>query len=143
MADHILKAWGDMSRMFFEDVLPLVDIVQDGTNLILYADVPGVDVSDVTLTYNPNDNELHIRAIRKSRVAEGPEILYRERPRVFERTVKLPFKISIEDAKKAGQRKVVDGVFEITIPITAADKGLHLTGLPIVERESEDRPKTR
>ncbi|NMC11095.1 MAG: Hsp20/alpha crystallin family protein [Methanothrix sp.] len=93
-------------------IVPLADIRDTNEALIVTMDVPGVDKQDIDITIT--DDELSVAAERKTE-KEVAEKDFHKRERTykkFERMVKLPVGVKIEEAKA----KLADGVLEITLP---------------------------
>lgn len=93
-------------------IVPLADIRDTNEALIVTMDVPGVDKKDIDITIS--DDELSVSAERKTET-EVTEKDFHKRERTykkFERMVKLPVGVKIEEAKA----KLEDGVLEITLP---------------------------
>jgi len=93
-------------------IVPLADIRDTNEALIVTMDVPGVDKEDIDITIL--DDELSVAAERKTET-EVTEKDFHKRERTykkFERMVKLPVGVKIEEAKA----KLTDGVLEITLP---------------------------
>lgn len=93
-------------------IVPLADIRDTNEALIVTMDVPGVDKQDIDITIT--DDELSVAAERKTE-KEVAEKDFHKRERTykkFERMVKLPVSVKIEEAKA----KLADGVLEITLP---------------------------
>lgn len=93
-------------------IVPLADIRDTNEALIVTMDVPGVDKQDIDITIT--DDELSVAAERKTET-EVAEKDFHKRERTykkFERMVKLPVSVKIEEAKA----KLADGVLEITLP---------------------------
>ena len=91
---------------------PLVDVKDEGSELIVTTDLPGVEKGDVDL--DVSDNMLTISAKRNSSTEEKEEgYLRRERTySSFSRTVSLPGTVSAEDARA----KLDNGVLSVTLP---------------------------
>ncbi len=91
---------------------PLVDVKDEGSELLVTTDLPGVEKDDVDL--DVSDNMLTISAKRSSDKEEKDEgYLRRERTySSFSRTVTLPNTVSAEGAKA----KLENGVLTVTLP---------------------------
>jgi HSP20 family protein len=91
---------------------PLVDVKDEGSELLVTTDLPGVEKGDVDL--DVSDNMLTISAKRSSDNEEKDEgYLRRERTySSFSRTVTLPNTVSAEGAKA----KLENGVLSVTLP---------------------------
>jgi len=91
---------------------PLVDVKDEGSEILVTTDLPGVEKGDVDL--DVNDNMLTISANRSSENEEKNEgYLRRERTySSFSRTVTLPSTVFPEGAKA----KLESGVLSVTLP---------------------------
>ncbi|MBE43857.1 MAG: heat-shock protein Hsp20 [Thaumarchaeota archaeon] len=114
MTKEFIKEIGNKSREFFEFVSPPVDIVEDGNELVVIADVPGFEKKDITLRIN--DNTLSISATREP-VEHTGSSYYKQRPLRVEKKIHLPIKIK-EGEESLGKATYENGVIEIRIPIS-------------------------
>ncbi len=92
--------------------MPLADIKETEEAVIVTMDLPGVDKQDVDISIS--DDELRVKAEKKEET-EVSEKDYHKRERTykrFERMVKLPVAVKIEEAKA----KLESGVLEVTLP---------------------------
>lgn len=115
MAKEIMKEIGNKSREFFEFVSPPVDIVEDGNELVVLADLAGFDKKNIILRIN--DSTLSITATREP-VEHAGSSYWQQRPLKVEKKIHLPIKIK-EGEEALGKAKYADGVLEIRIPISA------------------------
>jgi len=113
MAKELMKEIGNKSREFFEFVMPPVDIVEDGNELVIVADLAGFDKKDISLRIN--DSVLTISATREPVEHVGTSY-WKQRPLKIEKKVHLPIKIK-EDEEALGKATYEKGVLEIRIPI--------------------------
>ena len=114
MAKELMKEIGNKSREFFEFVMPAVDIVEDGSSLLVIADLAGFDKKDISLKIN--DSVLTISATRDP-VEHAGSSYWKQRPLKIEKKVYLPIKIK-EGEEALGKATYEKGVLEIRIPIT-------------------------
>src|SRR5919199_4254586 len=113
MAKEVMKELGNRSREFYEFVMPAIDMVEDGSDLIIMIDLPGFAKKDISLRIV--GNILSINAKKEPEESLGT-IYYRHRPTRVDKKVALP--ISIDDDKKVvGTAKYSDGVVTLRIPI--------------------------
>jgi HSP20 family protein len=95
-----------------EIMMPLADVRETDDAVVVTMDLPGVDKQDVDITIT--DDELRVVAERKTET-EVTEKDYHKQERTykkFERMVKLPVAVKIEEAKA----KLSEGVLEVTLP---------------------------
>lgn len=100
------RAWQDSAPAAW----PRLNVYDDGTNVLVTADVPGLSEKDVTLTLH--DGVLTIAGKRKAEVPEG-YVVHRQERGAFEftRSFKLPTKIDPEKT----MAQVKDGVLTVTL----------------------------
>jgi len=93
-------------------MMPLADVRETDDAVVVTMDLPGVAKQDVDITIA--DDELRVVAERKTE-EEVTEKDYHKQERTykkFERMVKLPVAVKIEEAKA----KLTEGVLEVTLP---------------------------
>lgn len=116
MARELIREIGKKSREFFEFVMPPVDIVEDGNELVVRADMPGFEKDEINLRIS--DNVLTISASREP-VEHAGVSYWEQRPLKIEKKIQLPTKIK-EGEEAVGKATYKQGVLEIRIPITGA-----------------------
>lgn len=90
---------------------PAVDLVDTGKEVVLYADLPGVDAAGLDVTVD--GDRLTLRGRPSSQVPQGLTVVHREHgPRVFERSFVLSD--TIDRGRIAA--KISDGVATVTLP---------------------------
>jgi HSP20 family protein len=93
---------------------PRANLVDDGNQLVLTAEVPGLSERDVKLTLN--QEVVTISGERKVEVPEGYSVHRRERANVnFTRSFALPCRVSADRASAA----VKDGILSVTLEKSA------------------------
>ena len=113
MAKEIMKELGSKSREFYEFVMPAIDMVEDGNDLVVTIDLPGFEKKDIMLRII--ENILSINANRKPEENLGT-VYYRHRPTRLNKKVVLPISIN-DDNKVIGTAKYADGIVTLRIPI--------------------------
>jgi HSP20 family protein len=113
MAKEIMKELGSKSREFYEFVMPAIDMVEDGNDLVVTIDLPGFEKKDIMLRII--ENILSINANRKPDENLGT-VYYRHRPTRLSKKVVLPISIN-DDNKVIGTAKYADGIVTLRIPI--------------------------
>ena len=121
MAKEFFKEVDDKSREFFEFVLPPIDLHEKNGKLIVTADIPGFDKSDIKVSMN--GNVLSINAEKKDGM-DG-RIIMKQRPRIIDKKMRLPITVK-EGEEKVNSAKYSDGVLIIEIPITKKGKKISL-----------------
>jgi HSP20 family protein len=102
---------------------PAIESFIDSGKLIIRADLPGVDPKDVDVTVT--GDQLTIRGTREQRVDEQSfSFIHREFSYgSFERTVRLPGGVKVEDVKASYR----NGVLELTMPVPKESKSRKVT----------------
>lgn len=122
MAREISRELDNKSREFYEFVMPAVDIVEDGNELVVMVDLPGFAKKDIMLKIS--GNVLSIIAKREPE-AKGTTTAYqRHRPARIDKKILLPISVK-EDEKVVGKAAYADGVVTLRIPIPSS------TNIPI------------
>jgi HSP20 family molecular chaperone IbpA len=101
------------SRAFFELVMPPIDIYEEGSELVVVADMAGFDKSTIKTTLN--GSVLTIAARREA--PEGAVYYWEQRPMRIHRVVPLPIPPDPEGEVGA---KYEDGVLTVRIPVKGA-----------------------
>jgi HSP20 family protein len=115
MAKEFMRELGNRSREFYEFVMPPMDMYEDGSDLVVLIDLPGISKQDISLRLM--DNVLTINAKRERDEQEiAGTVYFRQRPLHIDKKVPLPIKVTEED-KVLGSAKYVDGVVTLRIPI--------------------------
>lgn len=113
MLNNIFKEQSYGQKWSETEVLaPLVDVKDEGSDILVTTDLPGVEKSDVDL--DVSDSIMTISAKRSTSSEENEEgYLRRERTySSFSRTITLPEAVTTEGAKA----KLEDGVLSVTLP---------------------------
>lgn len=96
---------------------PSLDLFQDGDNVVLTAEIPGVKKEEINIEIK--DNLFRISGERNLDYPENASFHRVERrARKFDRTIRLPHKVEIEAVKADYQ----NGVLKVVLPRAAADK---------------------
>ncbi len=113
MARELTKELDNRSREFYEFVLPAIDMIEDGNDLVVTIDLPGFAKKDINLRIN--GNVLTINAKRDPEEALGT-VHYRHRPAKIDKKILLPLSVKEED-KIVGKATYENGVVTLKIPI--------------------------
>ena len=110
-----LSPVGLFKREFRGEWYPAVDLYMKGSELVVHADIPGVDPKDVDISIT--GNLLTIRGERKSDVEEKKEgyMFHETTAGFFERTLTLPE--GVDTTKIHATCK--NGIIELTMPAKA------------------------
>jgi HSP20 family protein len=115
MAKEFMKELGNRSKEFYEFIVPAIDVVEDGNDLMILIDLPGFAKKDIKLRIV--GNLLSINARRETEENMGT-VYYRQRPTLIEKKIILPISLSDDDdGKVIGTAKYVDGVVTLRMPI--------------------------
>ena len=101
------EKWSEIGTM-----APLVDVKDEGNNITVTADLPGVDKKDVDIDIRDNVMSISARCARES---ESTDEGYTRRERtygMFSRTLTLPSAVTSEGAKA----RLENGVLTVTVP---------------------------
>ena len=113
MAKKVIRELGNRYKEFYEFIMPAIDIVEDGNDLLIIIDLPGFAKKDIKLRIV--GDILSINAKREPEENLGT-VYYRQRPSVIEKKVTLPISVS-DDEKVVGTANYVDGVVTLRVPI--------------------------
>lgn len=113
MARGLAKEIDNRSREFYEFVMPAIDLVEDGNDLVVTIDLPGFAKKDINLRIT--GNVLSISAKREHEESLGT-VYYRHRPSKIEKKVLLPIAVKEED-KVVGKATYDNGVVTLKVPI--------------------------
>ena len=113
MAKEVMRELGNRSKEFYEFIMPAIDIVEDGNDLLIIIDLPGFAKKDIKLRIV--GDILSINAKREPEENIGT-VYYRQRPSVIEKNITLPISVS-DDEKVVGTANYVDGVVTLRVPI--------------------------
>jgi HSP20 family protein len=114
MAKEVMRELGNRSKEFYEFIMPAIDIVEDGNDLLIVIDLPGFAKKDIKLRIV--GDILSINAKREPEENIGT-VYYRQRPSVIEKKITLPISVSDDDEKVVGTANYVDGVVTLRVPI--------------------------
>jgi HSP20 family protein len=110
---EIMKELDHRSKEFYEFVMPAIDIVEDGNDLVVTIDLPGFTKKDINLRII--GNILSINAKREYEESLG--IVYqRHRPTKLDKKIVLPISIK-DDEKVVATAQYADGVVTLKVPI--------------------------
>jgi HSP20 family protein len=113
MAKEVMRELGNRSKEFYEFIMPAIDIVEDGNDLLIIIDLPGFAKKDIKLRIV--GDILSINAKREPEENIGT-VYYRQRPSVIEKKITLPISVS-DDEKVVGTATYLDGVVTLRVPI--------------------------
>jgi HSP20 family protein len=114
MAKEAIRELGNRSKELYEFLMPAIDIVEDGNDLLIVIDLPGFAKKDIKLRIV--GDILSINAKREPEENIGT-VYYRQRPSVIEKKITLPISVSDDDEKVVGTANYVDGVVTLRVPI--------------------------
>ena len=121
VARELVKELDGRSRDFYEFVMPAIDMVEDGNDLVVTIDLPGFAKKDINLRIT--GNVLSIMAKRDQAEILGT-VYYRHRPLKIDKKVLLPISVK-EEEKVVGKATYESGVITLKIPMTKS------TNIPI------------
>ena len=106
LARELAKEMDGRSREFYELVMPAIDIIEEGNDLVVTIDLPGFAKKDINLRII--GNILYITAKREQ---EGPldTVYYMHRPLKIDKRVMLPISLKEEEEKVEGKATYENG----------------------------------
>ena len=113
MAKEVMRELGNRSKEFYEFIMPAIDIVEDGNDLLIIIDLPGFAKKDIKLRIVEDILSIHAKREPEENIGT---VYYRQRPSVIEKKVRLPISVS-DDEKVVGTANYVDGVVTLRVPI--------------------------
>jgi HSP20 family protein len=102
------------SREFYEFVMPAIDIIEEGSDLVVTIDLPGFAKKDINLRIV--GNVLYITAKREQAEPLGT-VYYRHRPLKIDKRVLLPISLKDQEEKVVGKATYENGIVTLRIPI--------------------------
>ncbi len=113
MAKEVMKEINNKSKEFYEFILPPVDMIEDGNDLLVVIDLPGFNKNDITLRIYKN--VLSIKANKPENEYRGT-IYYKQRPTKIDKKILLPFSVDDDDNEIMGTANYTDGIITLRIP---------------------------
>jgi HSP20 family protein len=111
---YVARELDGRSREFYEFVMPAIDIIEEGNDLVVTIDLPGFAKKDINLRIM--GNILYITAKREQPEPLGT-VYYRHRPLKIDKRVLLPISFKKEEEKVEGKAKYENGIVTLRIPI--------------------------
>ena len=123
VARELVKELDGRSRDFYEFVMPAIDMVEDGNDLVVTIDLPGFAKKDINLRIT--GNVLSIMAKRDQAEILGT-VYYRHRPLKIDKKVLLPISVKEEEKVVVGKATYENGVVTLKLPMTKS------TNIPVI-----------
>ena len=114
VARELAKELDGRSREFYEFVMPAIDIIEEGNDLVVTIDLPGFAKKDINLRII--GNVLYITAKRDQAEPLGT-VYYRHRPLKIDKRVLLPISLKEEEEKVEGRAIYENGIVTLKIPL--------------------------
>src|ERR671910_1769472 len=117
LARELAREMDGRSREFYEFVMPAIDIIEEGNDLVVTIDLPGFAKKDINLRIIRN--VLYITAKREQAEPLGT-VYYRHRPLKIDKRVLLPisFKEEEEEEEKVeGKPTYENGIVTLRSPV--------------------------
>ena len=114
VARELAKELDGRSREFYEFVMPAIDIIEEGNDLVVTIDLPGFAKKDINLRIV--GNVLYITAKREQAEPLGT-VYYRHRPLKIDKRVLLPISLKDQEVKVVGKATYENGIVTLRIPI--------------------------
>lgn len=108
-------------RSFFDEFsrsdFPSLNVSTAKDNLLITAEVPGVDPDSIDISIV--GDTLTLRGERKRDISEKARILRQERPiGTFSRTMSLPYRVDVENVKA----RCANGILYLTLPMSEEER---------------------
>jgi HSP20 family protein len=112
ICENLVNDFFATDRLPVQTLFPLLDVLEQGNDFIVTADLPGVKKEDIKITFE--NNVLTISGTRKSQeVPENANLLLNElRSGDFNRSIK--FRQDVDTAKMSAEMN--NGILTITLP---------------------------
>ena len=110
------QTWAEQSVGAVPAAQPPLDVVDNGGELWVYADLPGFNPEQISVS--GDGTTLLITAERPAKVEEGRAVLVNERSTRAERTVQLPAEVDVTGADMRYER----GVCHIVLPKAESER---------------------
>ena len=120
-ARELLSQLDKLTQEFYEFVIPAIDIYEDGHELVIEIELPGLRKDDINIRIIDR-NILSIKATRKLTAEEQEplsRIYLRQRPLRIDKKILLPISTN-EVERVTGAAKYTDGVVTLRIPLPEA-----------------------
>ena len=104
-------SWGEMTPAF-ESRIPKVDVIDRDEDVLVRAELPGVEKDDLDVTVSENSVTIKGETRREKKEEKGDYYRCEISRGSFSRTVALPDYVNTDDTKA----KFKDGVLELTLP---------------------------
>ncbi|MDQ3883199.1 MAG: Hsp20/alpha crystallin family protein [Thermoproteota archaeon] len=115
VARELARELDGKSREFYEFVMPAIDIIEEGNDLVVTIDLPGFAKKDINLRII--GNVLYITAKRELTEPLGT-VYYRHRPLKIDKRVLLPISFKEEEEEKVEGKAIYEnGIVTLRIPI--------------------------
>jgi HSP20 family protein len=114
VARELARELDGRSREFYEFVMPAIDIIEEGNDLVVTIDLPGFAKKDINLRIV--GNVLYITAKREQAEPLGT-VYYRHRPLKIDKRVLLPISLKDQEVKVVGKATYENGIVTLRIPI--------------------------
>lgn len=111
---YVARELDGRSREFYEFVMPAIDIIEEGNDLVVTIDLPGFAKKDINLRIV--GNVLYITAKREQAEPLGT-VYYRHRPLKIDKRVLLPISLKDQEVKVVGKATYENGIVTLRIPI--------------------------
>lgn len=110
-------SWGEMMASF-ESQMPRVDIIDRDDEVVVHAEVPGVDKDDLEVSVTDNTVTIKASTSQEKKEEKGDYYRCETKRGSFSRTLALPSDIDCDKAKSS----LKDGVLELRLPKIAKSK---------------------
>jgi len=110
-------SWGEMTSLV-EAKMPKLDIIERDDEVLVRAELPGVDKKDIDVSVTENTVSIKGSTKKETQEERGDYFRAEISQGAFSRTATLPCEVDSERAKA----RFADGILELTIPKLEASK---------------------
>ncbi|MCS7250584.1 MAG: Hsp20/alpha crystallin family protein [candidate division WOR-3 bacterium] len=103
-----------------EEFVPLIDMYEKGNDIIVEAEIPGLEKEDLSVTVSENSLTIKGEIKKEKEVKEKDYYLCERSYGSFSRTIELPTEVDSEKAKASYK----NGILKITLPKKQPEKKL-------------------
>ena len=115
----LLHPWRKTGLEEFETALPAIDIYDSGKELVMRADLPGLEKKDVDISVTGNFLTISGERKKEEKIEKGGYYAYERTHGSFYRRFELPFGIDVDKIKA----HMENGVLEVRLPKTVEAEG--------------------
>ena len=120
---EVIKEIGNISREFYEFVLPPIDMHLTDESLKIIIDIPGFSKKDIELSLC--GDILSVKAEKIIDEEDSKTLISNQRPNRINKKIRLPIEIK-EGEEKIETAKYENGILVLIIPVTKKSKNISI-----------------